>query len=61
MAHPLFGTVVEKRAVRGKQGQFGAAPDPKGLVREMRQTKPGNTGGGKSPDFWRAFEGAEDR
>ena len=23
--------------------------------------RPGNAGGGKGPDFWHAFEGAEDR
>jgi len=29
--------------------------------RRIVLTKPGNSGGGKTPDFWRAFEGGEDR
>jgi hypothetical protein len=29
--------------------------------RVVRPARPGNAGGGKDPDFWRAFEGAEDR
>ena len=28
--------------------------------RVMVPQKPGNAGGGKDPDFWCAFEGAED-
>ena len=39
----------------GWTGRYGVAERPVLLRR------PGNAGGGKGPDFWRAFEGAEDR
>ena len=74
--HPFWSIGVVGTACRkGEPGNWGrpVAGEGSGLDvvagrrprrvsdRVIVLSRPGNAGGGKGPDFWYAFEGAEDR